>query len=116
MGNEKIGLKDIIELAKAGFKKNDITEILDRIDKQNESSPEVVADEANNEPDEDVAKPETESETEPEQSEPDYKALYLAEKAKLEKLQKDNVNKDNGGSQPEKTDQDILNEIASSMM
>lgn len=115
----KIGLKDIVELAKAGLKKDDIFEILDRVDKQNESNPEVVAEEVNS-PDEDAAEPETGSETqpetEPEQSEPDYKALYMAEKAKREKLQKDNVNKDNGGGQPDKTDQDILNEIASSLM
>lgn len=120
MEKEKIGLKDIIELAKAGLKKDDIFEILDRVDKQNESNPETVDDESNTTPDEEHAEPETEPENdpeaEPEQSEPDYKALYMAEKAKREKLQKNNVNKDNGGNKPEKTDQDVLNEIASSLM
>ena len=101
-------LSEIITLSKAGFKAAEIRKMM--IDAENDEQPDDPAPDAD-EPGTDPAPDDQEDDQEdPEgdQDEPeeeiDYKALYLEEKAKRDKAQKDNSRKE----QPQQPDDDEI--------
>lgn len=125
-------LGDIIALAKMGFKKEDIDRYL---------SMETVADPESTEPENGVKalpagepkerSPEPENIPKPEETADDHKNEQIQAlneqiqaledqisdlKKQLENAQKQNVNQNNSGGINEKSDQDILNDIARSFM
>lgn len=98
---------DIVDLAKAGYKPSDIKELMSLKTPDTEPQPEP-------EPEPDEApepEPEPDKATEPKEPEIDYKALYEAEKSKVEKLQKDNASKSVGKKIEEKSAFDIVSDL-----
>lgn len=116
-------LGDIIALAKLGYKKEDIEDLISMAaaaeepeSKEPENSPEDVA----------AGEPEVSSpEDEPGKSADDDKSgqdLKVLQdqiedlKRQLENAQKQNINKNNSGNYQEHTDQDVLNDIVRNFM
>lgn len=108
-------LEDIIALAKQGYKKADIEELIN-LAKETEKEPEPVSTEeevpegGSSEP---VNAPEDVKVPEPE---PDYKMLYEQSQATIKQMQQNNVTKNLGGSAGDPSDSEILNEIVRSFM
>lgn len=98
---------DLVALAKAGYKYNEVKELLAMEPPAPE--PEKPA-EAPTEPDYKALYEELKAEKKPD-DEPDYKALYEAEKAAKEKLQADNLNRPRGEVQPTQTDLEYVTEL-----
>ena len=113
-----MNLLDIISLAKAGYKKADIDELLAiQID---EPEPKPAA--GSTEPD-DGSKGEPEPSPEPSANDPDYKQLYNDLRSELEKVKNDlkvaqqrNISHDNSGNGKEVSAWDDLADIARSYM
>ena len=96
-----LSIKDVVSLAKAGYKPADVKEL---IEMSKEPEPEVKP-----EPEPEV-KPEPEPEVKPEPEEPeiDYKAKY---NELLEANRKAALTRDNSGSEPQqKSAEEIVNE------
>ena len=98
-----LSIQDVVDLAKAGYKPADVKELMELSKTQDvpkdEPQPTPQPDPA---PQPEPAQPDKPSETPPEESgQPDgavdYKALYEAEKAKVESLQDKNNNRDVSG-------------------
>lgn len=119
-------LGDIISLAKLGYKKEDIEELISLADTaadpestEPENGPE---DEPAGEPEERSPEPDEEPEKTADDHKPeqDLEALrnQIADlKRQLENAQKQNINKNNSGSGPDRpSDQDVLNDVMRNFM
>ena len=115
-------LTDIIELAKQGYKVSDIKELL-ALEVPDSHNPDPEDGERKTE-DTKPAKEEPEESKEDKPDDVDYKKMYEDSKRqqdelakKLEESQKANTSKDMSGSKPdEKSDIDLVNELARSFM
>ena len=109
-------LNDLIALAKQGYSLADIRELVSLADVQEQD--ETQQEEKDGSEETETEKDEGgEKEHEPEKDDDavDYKALFMAEKEKVEKLQKQNIKKDNSGNEPENQEQ-ILEDIFRNFM
>ena len=100
-----LSIKDVVDLAKAGYKPADVKELMEL----SKTSDAQVSDAQPPQADQTVSQSQTETaqadndasalpkESEPTATEPDYKALYEAEKEKVNSLQKINTNADVSG-------------------
>lgn len=101
-----IKFSDIIALAKSGYSVADVKELMQLSD-TTPSNDDKEAPQDEEEP--------AEQDPEPSQEEAvDYKKLYEAEQEKVRKLQAENINKN--AQQNEKTDSEILMEMARDFM
>ena len=104
-----LSIKDIVELAKSGYKPADVKELI-------ELSTETVKDETETVKDEtETSKDETET-VKDETEEPDYKELYEATKIELDKAQKENIKRDRSSENDDKSDEDIIKELFKDFM
>lgn len=111
-----MNITDIIALAKAGYKKADIKELLElETDNPNNSESKPTETQTEGAPEVTEEKNVT---VQPESKEPelDYKALYEQSQAELKKAQQKNINKDVSNVQQGPSDMDILNDITASFM
>lgn len=102
---------DIVDLAKAGYKPSDIKELLSLKTPETIEVPETV--EAKTETDDTPeVKPETTKDA-PETTESviDYKALYEAEKSKVEKMQAENAAKTVGTKIEKKSQFEVVSDL-----
>lgn len=117
-------LGDIIALAKLGYKKEDIQELISLADTaadpestEPENGPEDVP---AGEPEERSSEPEPEKTADDHKPEQELKALQdqiTDLKKQLENAQKTNINKNNSGSVPDRpSDQDVLNDVMRNFM
>lgn len=117
-------LRDIIDLAKLGYKKEDIEDLIsmaaaaeDPESKEPENSPEDVA---AGEPEErSPEKDDPAKSADDDRSGQDMKVLQdqIEDlKRQLENAQKQNVNKNNSGGYQEHSDQDVLNDVMRNFM
>lgn len=121
-----ISLADIVALAKQGYKVSDVKELIALA-----SSEETPPKDQDDKPKGEKTEQPPEKEKEPSKSEalqkptedPDkvtaideYKKKIEELENKVQKLQSDNVNKDNSGKHPDKTDEEILDDITRSFM
>lgn len=81
---------DIVALAKAGYKPSDIKELM-TLKAPEEKAPETPDKEEDHTPEAEAETKVTDTEPKKPEDEIDYKALYEAEKAKVEKFQKENI-------------------------
>lgn len=102
-----IKFSDIIALAKSGYTVSDVKELMQLSDATTPSNDETEAPQDNQEP-------AAEDPEEPEQEEADYKALYEQEQEKVKRLQA--VNRNQNAQTNEKTDQEILMDLARDFM
>ena len=102
-----IKFSDIIALAKSGYTVSDVKELMQLSDATTPSNDETEAPQDNQEP-------AAEDPEEPEQEEVDYKALYEQEQEKVKRLQA--VNRNQNAQTNEKTDQEILMDLARDFM
>lgn len=104
-----MGIKfaDIIALAKSGYTVSDVKELMQLSDATTPSNDETEAPQDNQEP-------AAEDPEEPEQEEVDYKTLYEQEQEKVKRLQA--VNRNQNAQTNEKTDQEILMDLARDFM
>lgn len=100
-----IKFSDIIALAKSGYTVSDVKELMQLSDATPSDEPEAP---------QDVAEPAAEDPEEQEQEEVDYKALYEQEQEKVKRLQAENRNQN--AQTNEKTDQEILMDLARDFM
>lgn len=101
-----IKFSDIIALAKSGYSVADVKELMQLSD-TTPSNDDKEAPQDDEEPAEQEPEP-------PKEEEVDYKKLYEAEAEKVRKLQAENINKN--AQQNEKTDSEILMEMARDFM
>jgi len=104
-----MGIKfaDIIALAKSGYSVSDVKELMQLSDATIPSNDETEAPQ-------DDTEPAAEDPEEPEQEEVDYKTLYEQEQEKVKRLQA--VNRNQNAQTTEKTDQEILMDLARDFM
>lgn len=104
-----MGIKfaDIIALAKSGYTVSDVKELMQLSDATTPSNDETEAPQDNTEP-------AAEDPEEPEQEEVDYKTLYEQEHETVKRLQA--VNRNQNAQTNEKTDQEILMDLARDFM
>ena len=102
-----IKFSDIIALAKSGYTVSDVKELMQLSDVTTPSNEETEAPQDNQEP-------AAEDPEEPEQEEVDYKTLYEQEQEKVKRLQA--VNRNQNAQTNEKTDQEILMDLARDFM
>lgn len=102
-----IKFSDIIALAKSGYTVSDVKELMQLSDATTPSNDETEAPQDNQEP-------AAEDPEEPEQEEVDYKTLYEQEQEKVKRLQA--VNRNQNAQTNEKTDQEILMDLARDFM
>lgn len=114
-------IKDIVDLAKAGYKPADVKELIEisksNSDMSSEGDPEGSPE--NPSKDIDASIPVTPVKGSPEedkQEEPDYKALYETTKIELDKAQKMNVRADISSAEDDKSDTDILKDLFKEFM
>lgn len=100
-----IKFSDIIALAKSGYTVSDVKELMQL--SETPSNDETEAPQDNTEP-------AAEDPEEPEQEEVDYKTLYEQEQEKVKRLQA--VNRNQNAQTTEKTDQEILMDLARDFM
>lgn len=102
-----IKFSDIIALAKSGYSVSDVKELMQLSDVTTPSNDETEAPQ-------DDQEPAAEDPEEPKQEEVDYKALYEQEQEKVKRLQA--VNRNQNAQTNEKTDQEILMDLARDFM
>lgn len=102
-----MGIKfaDIIALAKSGYSVSDVKELMQLSETPSNDETEAPQDDT---------EPAAEDPEEPEQEEVDYKALYEQEQEKVKRLQA--VNRNQNAQTNEKTDQEILMDLARDFM
>lgn len=100
-----IKFSDIIALAKSGYTVSDVKELMQLSDATPSDAPEAP---------QDVAEPAAEDPEEKEEEEVDYKTLYEQEQEKVKRLQA--VNRNQNAQMTEKTDQEILMDLARDFM
>lgn len=103
-----IKFSDIIALAKSGYTVSDVKELMQLSDATTPSNNDET------EAPQDNQEPAAEDPEEPEQEEVDYKALYEQEQEKVKRLQA--VNRNQNAQTNEKTDQEILMDLARDFM
>lgn len=103
-----IKFSDIIALAKSGYSVADVKELMQLSETPSNDAPKAQQD------DQEPAAEDPEEEEEVEE-EPDYKKLYEEEAERVRKLQRENINK-NAQQPKEKTDQEILMDMARDFM
>ena len=111
-------IKDIVELAKAGYKPAEVKELLElsksednkEVPEDNKEAPE----DKKEEPKEKKEVPEDKKEDE--DKDIDYKSLYESTKKELDKAQKENRKKDISSDEDNKTDEDILKDLFKEFM
>lgn len=120
----KLGIMDIVALAKAGYSVSDVKELFSLASSE-EKEPEKQEE---NEPDEKTDEPEDAKDTgteDPQKSTEDpakvtaideYKKQVEELKKQVKDLQDKNVHQDNSGNDNQKSDEDILNDITRSFM
>lgn len=101
-----IKFSDIIALAKSGYTVSDVKELM-QLSETPSTNDETEAPQDNTEP-------AAEDPEEPEQEEVDYKTLYEQEQEKVKRLQA--VNRNQNAQTTEKTDQEILMDLARDFM
>ena len=120
-----LNLADIVALAKQGYKVSDVKELIALASSEDTDSAaqEKPQDEKKEEPQESVKEPTQEKEPQKSTKEPaddnainEYKKKIEELEEKISKLQKDNVNRDNSSNPPEKSDEEILDEVTRSFM
>ena len=102
-----IKFSDIIALAKSGYTVSDVKELMQLSDATTPSNDETEAPQ-------DDQEPAAEDPEEPEQEEVDYKTLYEQDQEKVKRLQA--VNRNQNAQTNEKTDQEILMDLARDFM
>jgi len=102
-----IKFSDIIALAKSGYTVSDVKELMQLSDATTPSNDETEAPQ-------DDQEPAAEDPEEPKQEEVDYKTLYEQEQEKVKRLQA--VNRNQNAQTNEKTDQEILMDLARDFM
>lgn len=102
-----MGIKfaDIIALAKSGYTVSDVKELMQLSETPSNDETEAP---------QDSQEPAAEDPEEPEQEEVDYKTLYEQEQEKVKRLQA--VNRNQNAQTNEKTDQEILMDLARDFM
>lgn len=100
-----IKFSDIIALAKSGYTVSDVKELMQLSETPSNDETEAPQDEQ---------EPAAEDPEEPEQEEVDYKTLYEQEQEKVKRLQA--VNRNQNAQTNEKTDQEILMDLARDFM
>lgn len=100
-----IKFSDIIALAKSGYTVSDVKELMQLSETPSNDETEAPQDDQ---------EPAAEDPEEPKQEEVDYKTLYEQEQEKVKRLQANNINKD--AQTKEKTDQEILMDLARDFM
>lgn len=95
-------LNDLVALALQGYKIADIRELVSLADNEQSETGQEKKDTGKGQGEVDVPEnPETPSEPEGDKEAIDYKALYEEQKALLEKVQAENIRKDNSGEKEE---------------
>lgn len=102
-----IKFSDIIALAKSGYSVSDVKELMQLSEATTPSNDDTEAPQDNTEP-------AAEDPEEPKQEEVDYKTLYEQEQEKVKRLQA--VNRNQNAQTNEKTDQEILMDMARDFM
>lgn len=115
-----ITIKDIVELAKAGFKPNEVKELIE-LSKNDETesftvsgSSDTAGDASSHtSPDPSIAGIEASpaAEDKKEEDETDYKALYEASQIELKEAQKANIKRDISSADDNRSDEDILKDL-----
>lgn len=98
-----IKFSDIIALAKSGYSVSDVKELMQLSEAAEVNEPEAPEQEETPAQD-----------PEPEEDQADYKKLYEEEQEKVRRLQAENINKN--AQIPDKTDQEILMDMARDFM
>lgn len=120
-----ITIKDIVELAKAGYKPNEVKELIELSKTEENDTPSIsgpsdTAGEIDNPPYSNVqdSTPKNPSFTgeispaeETDKPETDYKALYEASQLELAEAQKANIKRDISSADDNKSDEDILKDL-----
>lgn len=112
-------IKDIVDLAKAGYKPADVKELIEISKSNDDRSSDVPPadsdtdkeDNAENNPQIDPNAGGTED-----PNEPDYKSLYETTKKELEKVQKENAKKDISSEDDYISDSDIIKDLIKDFM
>lgn len=116
-----ITIKDIVELAKAGYKPNEVKELIE-LSKTEENGTSSISGSSDTAGEtipltstESTPNPSFTSEVspaeEPEKPETDYKALYEASQLELKEAQKANIKRDISSADDNKSDEDILKDL-----
>ena len=118
-----ITIKDIVELAKAGYKPNEVKELIELSKTEENDTPSIsgssdTAGEINtpsNNVQYSTPNPSFTGEispaAEPDKPETDYKALYEASQLELKEAQKANIKRDISSADDNKSDEDILKDL-----
>lgn len=116
-----LSIKDIVELAKAGYKVEDVKELINMssaTQEQPDTAPERGQTEEANSAGPVVPEAATEQKADKPQEEPeqtiDYKKLYEESQAKVSALQKQNINQNISADQV--NDEQLINDLVSSFM
>lgn len=116
-----ITIKDIVELAKAGYKPNEVKELIELSKTEENDTPSISG--SSDTAGETIPLTSTESTPnpsftsevspaeEPEKPETDYKALYEASQIELKEAQKANIKRDISSADDNKSDEDILKDL-----
>ena len=115
-----LNIKDVVDLAKAGYTPKDVKELIE-LSKTSESSQSetqpaqaaepIISQSTPAETEPDNVSSAAPKESEPTATEPDYKALYEAEKAKVNDLQIKNTQAD--VSAPQTSEKDLIDLVRS---
>ena len=118
-----ITIKDIVELAKAGYKPNEVKELIELSKTEENDTPSIsgssdTAGETippSNNVQDSTPNPSFTGEISPaeetEKPETDYKALYEASQLELKEAQKANIKRDISSADDNKSDEDILEDL-----
>ena len=119
-----INLTDIVALAKAGYKPSEVKELISLANQSEDPAPEgEQKGKAENTEQHDAGKEQPEEAQQNATSTPSEDGAILSYKEKiqeleekLQKLQQENVHRDQSGQETEKSDEDLVNEITASFM
>lgn len=110
-----LSIKDIVDLAKAGYSVSDVKELisLSKEDEKKDPDPDDTPGQegdSNENPPKDAKESPSQGESKKDE-EPDYKALYEKSQKELEEAQKANRNKDRSSEDDYKSDEDKFKEL-----
>lgn len=110
-------IKDIVDLAKAGYKPADVKELMELSKSNNDTSSEAApADTESETPEKNPQIDPPAGVAEDEKEEPDYKSLYESTKKELEKAQKANIKTDISSEDDYISDSDIIKDLIKDFM
>ena len=113
-----LSIKDIVDLAKAGYSVSDVKELisLSKEDEKKEPNPDDTPDpegaDKEKSPQDAKAAP-SQEESKKNEEEPDYKTLYEKSQKELKEAQKANRNKDRSSEDDFKSDEDKFKDLVS---